>query len=77
MHRDNQPFSDLHVPHYQLHHEANRSPIMIVVFGDFSPFQKADSHEPSGIKSPTVVTHAKIPHASHMTPAIFHHVTLY
>lgn len=50
--------------------------LIAVVFGGFSPFEKG-SHKPSGIKSPTVVTHAKIPHASHMTRAIFHHVTLY
>lgn len=51
-----------------------------VVFGNFSAFQlvqQADSREPSRITSPTVVPLTKIPHASHMTWAISHRVTLY
>lgn len=54
--------------------------LITVVFGNlsaFQPFWKADSAEPSGITSSTVVTLTKIPHTSHMAWAIFHHVTLY
>lgn len=54
--------------------------LITIVFGNlsaFQPFWKADSAEPSGITSSTVVTLTKIPHTSHMAWAIFHHVTLY